>query len=136
MATKKPTAPKRPSSQELNFAFKIRLVERFADVITSLFKWGSVAFFSYCMYRSIDSLAGQETFAKIGISFMANMTISKWVAYIFGVGGIAYGWNEKRLRHNTVKRLGPSRLEYEQRLDPNRSSSGLTTRGETSPEEM
>ena len=127
---------RRPSKEELGFAFKVRLVERFADVLTSAMKWGAIAFGSYCIYLSIDSLAGQDTFAKLGIQFMVNMTVSKWAAYIFGVGGMAYGWNERRLRRNTVVRLGPGRLEYEQRLDPKRSSSGLTMKGETSPEEM
>jgi hypothetical protein len=122
--------------KELNYAFRVRLVERSADVLSAAMKWGSISFLAYCLYLSVNSLAGQDTFAKIGIGFMVNMTVSKWVAYVFGLGGTAYGWNERRLRRNTVLRLGPSRLEYERRLDPRRSSSGLTLSGDTSPEEM
>jgi hypothetical protein len=63
------------------------------------------------------------------------MTISKWLAYAFGGGGLLYGLNERRLRRNAVRRLAPGRVQYEQGLDPGRSSSGLTQTGETSPEE-
>jgi hypothetical protein len=127
--------PRRPSTEELRFAFRIRLVERSADVITALFKWGALLGCGYWAYGSIAALAGKETFARILVSFMANMTISKWLAYAFGGGGMLYGINERRLRRNAVRRLAPGRIQYEQGLDPGRSSSGLTQTGETSPEE-
>lgn len=138
MATAKrsPPSPRRPSSAELNFALRVRIVERSGDVINALFKWGAIAYGAYCLYSSIASLAGLDTFARIGVEFAANMTVSKWAAYTFGAGGIAYGVNEKRLRRNTVRRLGPKQVEYEQALDPRRSSSGLTQTGDTSAEEM
>jgi hypothetical protein len=127
--------PRRPSPEELRFAFRIRLVERSADVVTALIKWGSLLGCAYCGYRAIASLAGKETFAQILVSFMANMTINKWLAYAFGSGGVLYGLNERRLRRNAVRRLAPGRIQYEQGLDPERSSSGLTQTGETNPEE-
>lgn len=127
--------PRRPSPQELQFAFKIRIVERSADVIMAAIKWGSLLGCVYWGYLAIASLAGKETFAKIAVSFMANMTVNKWLAYAFGGGGIVYGLNERRLRRNAVRRLAPGRIHYEQGLDPERSSSGLTQTGDTSPED-
>ena len=103
--------------------------------MTSLIKWGSLLGCVYCGYLTIYSLAGKTTFARILVDFVANMTISRWAAYVFGGGGVLYGVDERRLRRNAVRRLAPSRIQYEQGLDPNRSSSGLTATGETSAEE-
>jgi hypothetical protein len=96
---------------------------------------GSLLGCVYYAYLAIASLAGKETFAKILVSFVANMTISKWLAYAFGGGGVLYGVKERRLRRNTARRLAPGRIQYEEGLDPLRSSSGLTQTGETNPEE-
>lgn len=83
----------------------------------------------------IASLAGKTTLAAIGISFLANLTVSKGLAYIFGVGGVSYGLGERYVRRKTVRRTGGRIKELEARIDPKRSSSNLTEAGEApSPE--
>lgn len=53
MATRPPPRARKPSVEELNFALRVRIVERGGDVLTSLFKWGAVAYGMYCVYASI-----------------------------------------------------------------------------------
>lgn len=107
------------------------MVERAADVLSVTVKYGCILGCMYCVYLAADALAGRDTFADVGVAFMANMDVSRWAAYLFGVGGVAYGVKERRLRTNTIKRLAPGRIEYEERLDPVRSSSGLAAEGNT-----
>jgi len=128
-------AHRRPTRDELEYSFKVRRVEAIGNGLSSFFKWGGLAAIAYCVYLAIDSLSGKTTLADIGLKVMANMTLSKWLAYALGAGGVAYGANERRLRRNAVRRLAPGRLQYEQEHDPQRSSSGLTVAGETNPEE-
>jgi hypothetical protein len=75
-----------------------------------------------------------ELKSKVATEFFkwCALVLIAWCVY----GGVSYGWNQRLLRKRAVDRLGPSRLQYERMLDPDRTSSGLTTTGETSPEEL
>lgn len=99
-------------------------------------KWGSIVLIAYFIYLSIASLAGQTTLASIGITFIGNLTVSETVAWILAASGTIYGLNERRVRKNTVARLQPRITSLEKRLDPDRSSSTLTLRGDTNPEDL
>lgn len=79
--------------------------------------------------RGASSVAIRLALAEISNKFMTQIDVSRGLAYIFGSGGMIYGWNEKRLRRSTTKRLAPERIKYEQEMDPERSSSGLPPSG-------
>jgi len=85
------------------------------------------------MFLCVDSLAGKKTIADIGVNILANVTISKALAWIFGIGGIGYGLRQQNLRRNNVKRLQNRIKTLEKSLDSRRTSSGLTETGETHP---
>jgi hypothetical protein len=51
------------------------------------------------------------------------------------VTGLLYGMRQSRLRQDVVERLGEFKRLYEQRWDPDRSSSKITRRGGTHPED-
>ena len=85
------------------------------------------------LYLSVDSLAGKHTFADIGMAILSDIKISEMVAYILGGGGVLYGIKYRCLKGDNVQRTADRIAELEKRLDPNRSSSRLTSRGETRP---
>jgi hypothetical protein len=99
-------------------------------------KYGCILGIVYFIYLSIAALAGQVTLASIGISILGNVTVSDAVAYIFGGGGIIYGLNERRVRKSTVERVQGRNVSLEKRLDPGRTSSQLTPRGDTHPDDQ
>jgi hypothetical protein len=84
----------------------------------------------YFLNDSIKHLAGQETSATINVDFMGNV-----LAGLFGGGGVVYGKQQNELRKNTVERLQKRIKELERKIDNTRSTSGLTERGETNPED-
>ncbi len=91
---------------------------------------------TWCGYLSISALAGHHTFADIGIRLLGNVSVNNGIAYLFGGGGIAYGVAQHRLKGSTVKALQGRIHHLETSIDPQRSSSQLTTQGETNPEDI
>jgi hypothetical protein len=120
-----------PPLDQLGYrAYRLQVV---LSSVNHLIRVGGVVACFYFMYRSVEVLAGRTTFAEIGMEFLANVTISKAVAWIFGAGGVVYGMRQGALKKSTVARLSSRIEELEQRIDPRRSSSMLTPRGETNP---
>lgn len=130
MANKKSAAELRGENRILR---RTNTAMAVASVINSAIRWGVVGFLGYCGYLSINVLAGKITSANILVSFLGNLTVSKWVAYIVGGGCLIYGIRERKLRRSTVKRLQARNQKFEAALDPKRTSSFLTERGETHP---
>lgn len=104
-------------------------------VIHILVPWGSAVLIAWYFYKSVSSLAGQYTFAQIGVRFLGDLRISEGVAYCFGAGGVVYGFNRHRLHQKNIERTALRISELEKQLDPKRSSSRLTPRGKTRPED-
>lgn len=111
------------------------VVNSLASVLNGMFKWGGIAAACGFLYLSIDTLAGQTTNADIGVRLLADVKLSEVFAYIFGSGAVAYGWRQRSLRKSTIERLQGRIRSLESILDPDRSSSGLTTRGDTPPKD-
>ena len=97
--------------------------------------WTGAVLVAFLFYKSVVSLAGQYTFAQIGASFLGDFKISDGLAYVFGGGGVAYGLRHRKLRGDNVERMAGRIAEMEKLLDPKRSSSRLTPRGKTRPED-
>ena len=116
---------------ELKFIKQSRVSERIASVLLSLIRWGGIVGTVYFGYLSIESLAGQKTSADIGVNFLANIDISVALAWAVGAGGVLYGSKQKKLRKDTIEKLQKRIKELELKSDFNRSSSELTSRGDT-----
>lgn len=97
---------------------------------------------------AITALAGKTTKADFGIDAKIKADINKaeeaiedssslagWLGFIFGSLGLLYGNAQSRLRKNVVEKYQPYKEMYEKDVDSKRSSSDLTTRGETRPED-
>lgn len=104
-------------------------------VIHTVVPWGSAILIAWYFYKSVSSLAGLYTFAQIGVGFLGDFRISEGIAYLFGAGGVAYGVKRHRLQQENIERTAQRISDLEKRLDPKRSSSRLTPRGKTRPED-
>lgn len=119
------------ADSHLEFQLRALRIDRIASVVETAIRYGCLALIALFGWLSVRSLAGQATFADIGIRVITDMRLSEALAYLFGGGGIAYGLGEPRLRRNRTKQFTARTAALEQRLDPNRSSSQLTERGTT-----
>lgn len=110
--------------------------EATTKIISELAKWGVLGF---CVYWTGDVLkvyAGQVTFADVTFSWLMSEKLAGTLGLIFGAGGIVYGRQQARLRRDVIERMHPYQVEHEKSKDPDRSSSGLTERGETQLEDL
>ena len=131
-----PTQPSTRTPEELKLIFQLKVLDVICDTVHLIIPWGSLVAIAALGAWAVSQLAGQVTFARIGISFWGSLKIPDAVAYLFGGTGAAYGWNERRLRHKKTKALAGHAAALEARLDPRRTSSELTPEGTTRPEDM
>lgn len=85
-------------------------------------------------------LAGDST-AKAGAEHMPGsqpFLPDGWanlLCLLVGVGGIVYGRMQANFRRTILERYHPGMVAMERQIDPDRSSSDLTARGGTRPED-
>jgi hypothetical protein len=100
----------------------------------------------YFIYRTAAAFAGRtSTIDASGAVRVESDSISKALERIFtegslfvlfaiiGVAGLAFGYNQLRLRQRVIEHLSPYQQKYEALKDPKRSSSQLSPKGETRP---
>lgn len=118
--------------------------------------WLALVVIAYFCTDAIHALAGKATDADINVNanIKAEGSLSinngkqvkqsnDWIelapgvlGLLFGVFGIIYGRAHNHLRKDTVERLQDRIRQFEEMEDPSRSTSKLTKRGETRPEDQ
>jgi len=89
----------------------------------------------------VGELAGKQTssdikFTLAGLDFSGEgLKPNEIVAYVVSAVSVIYGLLQKRLRKNTIEKMHVRTEILERTVDPKRSSSNLTTRGDTRPED-
>ena len=126
-------AAKRLRQSELEARLRFRRLDIIGEAIQTAIPWGSLIAIAWFCSTAVRALAGQETFTDIGISVLGDLRINDGLAYILGIGGMSYGYGQHRLRRKVTERLTKRTTGLEERLDPDRSSSGVTTQGTTRP---
>lgn len=112
---------------------KSKHIEGAYSLVGKFFYCVAVLGIFYFLYRMVDSLAGLSTDADLQLSFLIDVSV--YLAWIAGASGVAYGAKQRKLRRDTVERLQIRITELEKEIDPGRTSSGLTGRGDTNPED-
>jgi len=114
----------------------IRLIDKVASVCIAAVYSGALIGVAYCVALSVKSLSGQNT--SILFSYLTGTHSGVTVTVSIGVGviGTAYGIGERLLHRRTIAHFAPLISHYQQLIDPNRTSSGLTMRGTTKPEDI
>lgn len=100
-------------------------------VLTTAMWAVAVIFVARYGYLSVAALAGDLTVADIGFRVLGDFRVSTIVSMTVGAGGVLYGWLQRRLRKSTVERLASRNEDLERKIDPKRTTSGLTARGDT-----
>jgi hypothetical protein len=120
---------------ELRVLRRARWSEGAASVLKSLIAWAGASVIAYFAYRTVASLAGVSTTANVALQVATDLRVNTALAWLLGGGGFAYGLGQRRLRRKTIERLQDRIRTLEEATDPGRTSSGLTVRGETHPED-
>lgn len=128
MATS-PRARISPEAREIEFH---RTDQRYRTA-RSLGRYSVIAFGLWQGRLALEALAGQKTelYLEALLGAFAAVHVAVWI----GLAGATTVWAlaERKLRHRVIVRLHTRIREIEMERDPNRSSSGLTTKGQTNP---
>lgn len=122
-----------PTRPQLEFMLKFRRIDVVQTIVVQVIRWGVLLGLGRYFYLTMAILAGKQTLANIAFQFLTSMKVSQSIAYLFGAGGIMYGYGERRVRQRNIKRLAGSKNELERMLDPKRTSSNISPRGTTRP---
>jgi len=118
------------------FSLRARIIDGSVSLLTTAIRWGVLAYFAWSGVQIVHDIAGQQTSLTILLQFLADLKVDRWVAYAVSGGSVYYGYRQRRLRRDAVERLSGRVAELEQRLDKRRTSSQLTSRGDTRPEDL
>ena len=121
---------------ELRLIKGVRRSEAYVVLGQSLIKYGGFLWMSYYAYLSLVALAGQRTFTNIVIDVLGSTGVSVALGWFIGLVGVLYGLKQRSLRKDVVERLSGRIKELERKQDSRRSSSRLTERGDTRPEDV
>lgn len=87
------------------------------------------------IYLCAKSFAGQSTHVDMALKAITDFKADKGFAYLFGGGGVAWGYAERKMRKKKTAALADRNANLEKQLDSRRSSSGLPPTGETRRED-
>jgi hypothetical protein len=131
---------KTKSKRELEAELQVLKVSRNADIVTTLGKeairWFGISFCVYWIYRIFESLAGETTIASVVVDVLGKVEVTTTITLSAGGFGVLYGLWQRKLRKDTVQRLQSRNTALELKLDPTRTSSLLTARGDSRPEDV
>ncbi len=120
---------------ELDTIARVRRNELIASVVHGAFKWCSLGLIPVCAYLTLTAYAGKETFANVSLQGVINVSTVCSLTLGAAVIGVVFGRRYKKLHGNTVEQMHKRVKNLELQIDPNRTSSGLTPRGDTPPED-
>ena len=95
----------------------------------------AVVILGWCTRDVLIAFAGQSTKADVIVQLIADFRLAVVLPWLLAAGGVGYGVRQKQLKEKAVQRLTRRPHELEKIIDPERTSSGLTPRGRTNPED-
>ena len=126
---------RRKTAAELESTLAMHRVRVWGLVASNAVRWISLVLIAFFAYRAIAALSGETTRANVGVRFFTDIRVSTALALGAGIGGIGYGLRQRKLRRDNIGRMARHSSALEKALDPRRSSSKLTPRGDTNPED-
>jgi hypothetical protein len=111
------------------------LIEKGFSTIAALGRSGALVLCAYFLYLSAGVLAGKHTDLTAVVKAIVDVGVNQWGAWaLSALFGVAW-YNERRVRRKTIKETAPYIRELEERIDPNRQSSGLLPDGRPKKED-
>ncbi len=111
-------------------AIYLLLIERVYSILELLIRGAVYCVIAYCIYLSIDALAGGKTWVSITLR-----DVDYGIPWIVAVIATLYGLFERKFRLRKVASMQRHIKQLELQLDNNRTSSNLSPDGQTNPED-
>ena len=117
----------------------IKLVENLSSLARVAIQFGFVYLSVLAITEPLEAFAGKTTDANIVINVLYEVLFGEKINTALNLSGwgvgIAWALLERRSKKRSTKRFHVRIKELELKIDPERSSSKLTEKGETRPED-
>ncbi len=112
---------------------RLYLFSKSFDLAKQVLQTALTGWIFWTIYLDIRELAGKETEASFLFQYFISKDNDYGMPWIIAGAALLYARVERSFRLKKTKQLTERIQELERRIDPNRSSSGLTPTGETNP---
>jgi hypothetical protein len=110
----------------------LRTDRRYRALVT-LIRGATTVGVAYCLYLSVNSIAGKTTVFSAVLSVLADLRIS--ILVTLTLAGCGWGLIERMLRQRKTEYFQQRIRDLEKKIDPQRTTSGLTPKGKTNPQD-
>jgi hypothetical protein len=127
--------PSEAANDDRSEAVRIAFVLRTFATIDLVAKAALAGFLGWKALDTIGAYAGTSTEVALWLDTLISVDFTVYFVIPWSLAAFLarLWWRERKLRHEVTERLQGRITELESRLDPQRSSSELTTRGTTNP---
>lgn len=129
------TDKKKRPGRTREFEYRLKRLDVFQTLGLAFIRYGSLVVIFATIGSALKQLAGKDTYADIFVGIFANAEISVYLSYAVGGSATIWALMERKLRGDKTREMASRIQELEQKIDPGRSSSHLTERGQTRPED-
>jgi hypothetical protein len=114
-------------------ALTVRTIEEIAKTARTAIRVVGWCFAALALYWIVDALAGRTT--SLFVRVVLNVLFDIRFVLLLGTTAAAVVWAivERKLRQRTILRMHPRIKQLETMIDPGRTTSNLTPKGETNP---
>jgi hypothetical protein len=126
--TSAPDPHREPSTFRWFFSNVFSLFRRHGNVFII---GATIAWVAQVASEAVVAYAGKSSFADLTMRLLANVSVVWELSLTLSGISVTLYLRERRLHRDTRQRLTSRITELELRLDPNRTSSRLTARGQT-----
>lgn len=136
---------RKPTQAEILASVRIHEADARTRIVQATVPWVGWSLIALFCWLSIHDLAGQITIANIKLFGKAVFEgggeglCPAWyvvaVFTVFGIAGMTLAWKNRSQRKDSVEHLHQYQEKWESEQDHSRTSSKLTARGDTRPED-
>ena len=114
------------------------ILDKLSPILKIAIIWPCVTVMFWFAMDSLQAFAGKNSTAEVSLEYLTGSPSGLSVTISISLSLAFAGWaiRERRLRRETVARMHGRIKELELLLDPNRTSSQLTTKGMTNPADI
>lgn len=123
------------SSEEAPGLKRVYVTDRAFDVIKHLATCTAWIFIAYFFTDLGKELAGKETIAEVVLEVLFPLNFRRWTCYAVTGFAVGFGFWQQRLRKRVIAEMARRIVNLEAGVDSKRTSSQLTSTGDTRPED-
>lgn len=123
------------SQKEFDAGIRIKKIDGLFKLIYLIIRCVTLVLCFCIVERGWVSTVGKTTSASVLVNMALSLGATRWFFAIVALLGGGYGLSERSLRRRHIKKTAEYIEALEKKIDPGRSSSGLTAIGTTRKED-